>query len=301
VAWAAWWKSLGRIHTISENAEYIIATYGNDPDFEIRPLAYATPPADHSEDARHMVTGAAEGALTDEQINEAFDSFSRSMSLVKVLYREDAHRFARCLLAGKSQDGTLSADDAVAGIVDLFPSADRQALNALAELLCKPVLLAAQPAAPVPHANCPAPADETEAAERKHLGCAHCSTGIYATAEPAPADRQGVALSEREAFECYARSRKIPLTTITVEGHVAYEWDAVEKLWKGWQARASPSRAEVERDAARYRWLCEEIANGAVEGVSGAFASIFTDDGIDAPEELDSAIDAAIRASKEQS
>jgi hypothetical protein len=52
-----------------------------------------------------------------------------------------------------------------------------------------------------------------------------------------------VALSEREAFECYARSRKIPLTTITVEGHVAYEWDAVEKLWQGWQAYASSSRA----------------------------------------------------------
>lgn len=61
--------------------------------------------------------------------------------------------------------------------------------------------------------------------------------------------------------------------------------------------------AELERDsqggggeavdAARYRWLREEVANAAIEGVSGAFVSIFTDDGIDVPEELDAAIDAA--------
>lgn len=43
---------------------------------------------------------------------------------------------------------------------------------------------------------------------------------------------------EREAFEGYASDRKIPLNTITVEGVTAYEWDAVEKLWQGWQARA---------------------------------------------------------------
>lgn len=46
-------------------------------------------------------------------------------------------------------------------------------------------MLDAAPAAPAPHANCPAPVDATEAAEREHLGCAHCNTGIYAA--PAPA------------------------------------------------------------------------------------------------------------------
>ncbi|WP_244789292.1 hypothetical protein [Cupriavidus pauculus] len=29
------------------------------------------------------------------------------------------------------------------------------------------------------HPKCPPPADETEAAEREHLGCVHCGTGIY--------------------------------------------------------------------------------------------------------------------------
>lgn len=78
-------------------------------------------------------------------IDEAFDSFSRSMSMVKVLCREDAHKFAQCLLAGKSRDGTLTAEEAVNGVVDLFPSADRQALKALAELLCKPGTAAPAP------------------------------------------------------------------------------------------------------------------------------------------------------------
>ncbi|WP_433867062.1 hypothetical protein [Ralstonia wenshanensis] len=31
-----------------------------------------------------------------------------------------------------------------------------------------------------PHAECPPPLDATEAAEREHMGCAHCRTGIYA-------------------------------------------------------------------------------------------------------------------------
>ncbi|WP_354678326.1 hypothetical protein [Cupriavidus plantarum] len=29
------------------------------------------------------------------------------------------------------------------------------------------------------HSRCPPPADEVEAAEREHLGCAYCGTGIY--------------------------------------------------------------------------------------------------------------------------
>lgn len=36
-----------------------------------------------------------------------------------------------------SVDGTLSLNDAIDGVVDLFPSADRQALQCLGELLCK--------------------------------------------------------------------------------------------------------------------------------------------------------------------
>lgn len=36
---------------------------------------------------------------------------------------------------------------------------------------------------PEPHANCPAPVDDIEAAEREHMGCAHCKTGIYAENE----------------------------------------------------------------------------------------------------------------------
>ncbi|MFC4424083.1 hypothetical protein [Cupriavidus pampae] len=33
------------------------------------------------------------------------------------------------------------------------------------------------------HPRCPPPADEVEAAEREHLGCAYCGTGIYHEAE----------------------------------------------------------------------------------------------------------------------
>ena len=47
----------------------------------------------------------------------------------------------------------------------------------------------AQPADP--HANCPPPVDEIEAAEREHLGCAHCKTGIYAEAQPTEAAQKG--------------------------------------------------------------------------------------------------------------
>jgi outer membrane murein-binding lipoprotein Lpp len=41
------------------------------------------------------------------------------------------------------------------------------------------------------HANCPEPVDEIEAAEREHMGCAHCKTGIYAEAQPTEAAQKG--------------------------------------------------------------------------------------------------------------
>lgn len=51
----------------------------------------------------------------------------------------------------------------------------------------------------------------------------------------------------------------------------------------------------VVRDAARYRWLCEEIENGAVYGVSGALVELFDDTIYDNGVELSAAIDAAIK------
>jgi hypothetical protein len=36
------------------------------------------------------------------------------------------------------------------------------------------------------HAECQPPLDATEAAERQHMGCAHCGTGIYAQKSPEP-------------------------------------------------------------------------------------------------------------------
>jgi len=90
--------------------------------------------AAHSADARKETPDV-------QAIDEAFDSFCRSMSLVQVLYREDAHKFVRCLFArasDRSIDGSISAADAVNGVMDLFPSADRQALVALSQLLWKP-------------------------------------------------------------------------------------------------------------------------------------------------------------------
>lgn len=50
----------------------------------------------------------------------------------------------------------------------------------------------------------------------------------------------------------------------------------------------------VLRDAARYRWLCAEIENGAVEGVSGALVELYDESMYDNGDELSAAIDAAI-------
>jgi len=188
------------------------------------------------------------------------------------------------------------------------------------------VLLTAQPAEPAPHANCPAPADEAEATEREHFGCAHCSTGIYAAAEPARADRQcqykdcgndfgcagcpvadrqGVALSERAAFEAwYAPSRSatddLAMAAAFSAGYRAASQsggppvqhlstmsdDAIILAWVNKMglgglsedqlatmesfctfartalSRAPSSRAEVERDAARYQAVRAGINNG---------------------------------------
>lgn len=40
------------------------------------------------------------------------------------------------------------------------------------------------------HTKCPTPVDQTEAAEREHMGCAHCGTGIY-TGMPTASVPQG--------------------------------------------------------------------------------------------------------------
>ena len=37
-----------------------------------------------------------------------------------------------------------------------------------------------------PHGKCPTPVNETEAAEREHMGCVHCGTGIYSMSKAAP-------------------------------------------------------------------------------------------------------------------
>lgn len=58
----------------------------------------------------------------------------------------------------------------------------------------------ALPAAPTPHAACPAPVDATEAAEREHMGCAHCGTGIYATPPAGDAGQE----RDRKDAERYA-------------------------------------------------------------------------------------------------
>ena len=63
----------------------------------------------------------------------------------------------------RSKDGSISATDAVGGVIDLFPGADRQALNALADLLCRPVATPAPSASRAAYdccANCMRPSAE---------------------------------------------------------------------------------------------------------------------------------------------
>jgi hypothetical protein len=52
-----------------------------------------------------------------------------------------------------SADGSLTLDAALAGVLDLFPGADKQALRCLGELLTKPSCPPAKPAVYVPHCH----------------------------------------------------------------------------------------------------------------------------------------------------
>lgn len=73
---------------------------------------------------------------------------------------------------------------------------------------------------------------------------AHQVTVVRKSAEPARADRQGVALSERDAFEVWLAGETVFSTARQLGSYISAHADIA---WKAWQAaRASFSRAEVE-------------------------------------------------------
>ncbi len=74
-----------------------------------------------------------------------------------------------------------------------------------------------------------------------------------------------------------------------VASQPSQEW-AIDK-WQGWQARAALSQADV-RDAMRYRWLQAEANLDYVE---------FQDQWFESASDLDTAIDAAIKAQEGKS
>ncbi|CAG9169911.1 helix-turn-helix domain-containing protein [Cupriavidus pinatubonensis] len=75
-----------------------------------------------------------------------------------------AHEIANAVAADEAGDGC----DIAAGIFGPKMSA-----------LIRKIVTEYLGATSKPHATCPTPVDETEAAEREHMGCVHCGTGIY--------------------------------------------------------------------------------------------------------------------------
>lgn len=70
---------------------------------------------------------------------------------------------------------------------------------------------------------------------------------------PAPASAQDDAKDERQAFEAWAKKKKMPLARVGQQ----YDDFWVDHAWNGWQARASvaaPAAGDA-RDAARLDWL----------------------------------------------
>ncbi|WPQ35221.1 hypothetical protein [Achromobacter xylosoxidans] len=97
---------------------------------------------------------------------------------------------------------------------------------------------------------------------------------------------------ERQAFEAWAKRKKMPLARIGQQ----YDDFWVDHAWNGWQARATldaPAAGDA-LDAARYRWLCDKFGITklpcAIERIiQGSYVA-------DGKAAIDAAIDTAIAA-----
>lgn len=107
----------------------------------------------------------------------------------------------------------------------------------------------------------------------------------------APASAQEEAEGERQAFEAWAKRKKMPLARIGQQ----YDDFWVDHAWNGWQARArlSAPAAGDALDAARYRWLRDNIQED--HSLPGSFW--LSDTG---GESWDKTIDAAMAYQRQQ-
>lgn len=58
------------------------------------------------------------------------------------------------------------------------------------------------------HPTCPPPANDTEAAEREHMGCAHCGTGIYAAEHASLAAGSSIPQVDTRTMDLFAGLQK---------------------------------------------------------------------------------------------
>ncbi|MBB3010693.1 hypothetical protein [Cupriavidus alkaliphilus] len=243
----------------------------------------ATPPAAHSEHARHMVAGAADGALTDRQIRDIaarFQSHPSDDDGFVSFYSTNLERFARALLAAQpaadAREVVGVADDVADGVAghvmaeledrkgvldDVDAEMKQEIRTAIAEIVQRGYggpLRAVRPSADMADAYVGAREDlaiwkkralEAEDLNRKFMreinGPTHMGEPVIA-AEPARADRQGVALSRYTPgiAEDKVRGGQIAVMYQRADGDYVKLSDA----------RASSSRAEVEPVAWQYRW-----------------------------------------------
>ena len=116
---------------------------------------------------------------------------------------------------------------------------------------------------------------------------------------------QDDAKDEQQAFEAWAKKKKMPLARIGQQ----YDDFWVDHAWNGWQARAAlaaPAAGDA-RDAARYRWLRHEDReekhryDGAIYVRQVQLTSgVITGSAVLVGEDLDAAIDAAVSVSQQQ-
>lgn len=116
----------------------------------------------------------------------------------------------------------------------------------------------------------------------------------YSDGTPCAAPGVSTVEDERQAFEAWAKGKKMPLARIGQQ----YDDFWVDHAWNGWQARAAldaPAAGDA-LDAARYRWLCDKFGITklpcAIERIiEGTYVA-------DGKEGIDAAIDAAIAAQR---
>ncbi|SPA44648.1 hypothetical protein [Cupriavidus taiwanensis] len=209
---------------------------------------YATPPADHSEDACHMVTGAAAGALTDEQRAKFVQEICEMgtglvtplFAIVEAIERAviavqpaaPAHALQRFAPSSRHEDG-MAPDDQ--GDYVLFAD-----VAAPAATQCGWQLVPVHPTKEMREAGAKINGQGWDFAHHTwNTMLLHAPTHPAATLAES---RQG--LSEREAFEAWVVGEGGNITR--AGGHDdRYAYPQTATLWHGWKARASSSRAEV--------------------------------------------------------